>query len=96
MMEPEEVKRFERHVRAIAAAADDPEGLAQALQLQEQLAAAIEVRVVHLREVDGFSWADLARPLGITRQALAQRFTKSARTAHAAAQRRFADARKGQ
>jgi hypothetical protein len=59
------------HGRRVADA--DPEDLLDLLALHEVLDAAIEDAVRGQRAA-GFSWAQIARPLGITRQAAQQRF----------------------
>lgn len=74
MMEPETVARFKREIDAMARhAADDPEAFAQFVQLGEHMDKAGGWAVCDLKAC-GFSWADIARPLGITRQAAAKRF----------------------
>lgn len=86
MIEGRDVDRFRRELRALVAKADDPEGFAQAVALAEELSEALRVRANELRQetlfrVDehchvqrGYSWADLARPLGLTRQGAAKRY----------------------
>jgi hypothetical protein len=74
MMEPGEVERHRRNIAAMARQADDPEGFAQLVDLAAELAELLTDRAQLLREDDGYSWADLARPLGVTRGAAAQRF----------------------
>lgn len=54
------------HGRRVADA--DPEALTDLLDARQQLDTAIDAAVVGLRAA-GYSWADIARPLGITRQA---------------------------
>lgn len=51
----------------------DPDDLADLLTVQSEVDAAIAVAVVGLRG-RGYSWAEIARPLGITRQAAFKRF----------------------
>lgn len=52
----------------------NPSDLADAVQLQRQLDEVIGQAVAQLRATHGFSWADLAAELGVTRQAAQQRF----------------------
>lgn len=52
----------------------DPSDLADAVQLQAQLDQAIGAAVAQLRATHGFSWAEIARELGVTRQAAQQRY----------------------
>lgn len=82
MLEPRDVDRFRRELRALAAKANDPEGFATAVQLADELEAALATRAHELRQVDGYSWADLARPLGISRQGAAQRYGRTASGGH--------------
>lgn len=78
MIEPRDVDRFRRELHALVAKADDPEGFAQAVALADELTAALTTRANELRHPvghqRGFSWADLAGPLGLTRQGCAQRY----------------------
>lgn len=78
MMEQRDLDRFRRELRAMVAKADDPEGFAAAVAVAAELDAALADQADKLRQPTstgpGFSWADLARPLGVTRQAAAQRF----------------------
>lgn len=78
MMEQRDLDRFRRELRAMVAKADDPEGFAQAVQLSAELDAALIDQADKLRRptahAKGYSWADLARPLRVTRQAVAQRY----------------------
>lgn len=52
----------------------DPSDLADAVSLQAQLDQVIGRAVAQLRATHGFSWADVARELGITRQGAQQRY----------------------
>jgi hypothetical protein len=58
-------------------AAGDIEAIADMTALAGQLDAAIQDAITSLRSV-GYSWADIARPLHITRQAAQQRWGTSA------------------
>jgi hypothetical protein len=51
----------------------DPDDLALILSVRAELDEAIAVAVAGMREA-GFSWAEIARPLGMTRQAAQQRW----------------------
>jgi hypothetical protein len=55
----------------------DPEDLAELLELRNTVDAAIGAAVRGQRAA-GFSWTDIARPLGMTRQAAQQRWGKLA------------------
>lgn len=52
----------------------DPTDLAAALDLARQLDAGIGAAVAAMRDAHGFSWAEVADALGVTRQAAQQRF----------------------
>lgn len=64
-----------RILRALARrmAVSDPEDLAELLALRSDLDAAIDQAVAGLRS-NGFSWAEIARGTGTTRQAAQQRW----------------------
>lgn len=55
-------------------AAGDAWDLAELVTLRASLDDAIHTAVVGLREQSGHSWAEIARPLGVTKQAAAQRW----------------------
>lgn len=91
MIESRDIQRFRRELRALVAKADDPEGFAMATILAEELDDALAVKANQLREanpdngIPGYSWADLARPMGVTRQAVQQRYGRLHRASAAAA-----------
>jgi hypothetical protein len=62
------------HARRIADG--DVEGLIQLIALERELAQAIHTAITGLRNM-GYSWADIAMRLGITRQAAQQRWGQS-------------------
>lgn len=76
MLEPEEITRWERHARALGRKADDAEGLAQVLALVDAFEAAAMDAITRMQGEEGFSWAYLAKPLGLTKQGLQQRHTR--------------------
>jgi hypothetical protein len=78
MMEPAAMERFRREFRALARQANDAEGLAQALGL---LAEAEDALADQARGLVGEGWsaAELARGLGVTRQAFHKRFIRRPR-----------------
>jgi hypothetical protein len=62
-------------VRAVGArAAFDVEGLAECARLVEVAQGALNGAVLAARESHGYSWADVGRVLGVSRQAAQQRF----------------------
>lgn len=88
MIEPKTVERFRSTIRSIARHADDPEGFAQAVELLDELERLLADRLDDLRAgthlapgSNGYSWAELARPSGLTRQGFTQRWTRR-QTAH--------------
>lgn len=75
MMEPDEVSRWRRHARALGRKADDAAGLAQVLELVEAFEDAAMQAVSRLLD-EGFSYAELARDMGVSRQAVRQRHVR--------------------
>lgn len=55
-------------------AQSDPEDLADLLALRAEVDKAVDLAVAGMRE-RGTSWTEIARPLGISRQAARQRWT---------------------
>lgn len=82
--------RFARRVIAAAGervAARDPSELADIAALHGAVDDALEAAVAGLRdEPHPYSWADIARPLGITRQAAMQRWPNVGGARHAGGQ----------
>lgn len=88
MIDVEEMKRWKRQLKAMldTAGRDDPEGFAQVVEMLDDahsngLARAAQQLRTPKTEGDmivpGHSWADLARPLDITRQGAQQRFGRA-------------------
>lgn len=76
---PEYAAMLRRMIRAYArrvADADDVD-LAQMLQVRAELDDAIAAAVAGQRERHGRSWAEVARGLGVTRQAAQMRYGRS-------------------
>lgn len=77
---PEFVKFARRILRAAARRVGDRdiEGLTELVMLRSEIDAAIDTAVLNLRSADGgqYSYTDIGRVLGITRQAAQQRFSK--------------------
>lgn len=75
---PEYAAMLSRLIRSYARriADGDPTDLADAVRLQQQLDQAIGEAVAAMRDQSGFSWADLARELGVTRSAVQQRYAR--------------------
>jgi hypothetical protein len=87
MFEPEEIRRWERQLAAMlkAAGSDDVEGFASIVKMLDRAAsegvreAAAQLRSTDEHGVRGFSWQEIAGPLGVTRSAAAQRFSRRTR-----------------
>lgn len=73
MLEPSDVRRFERDLRAMSKKADDPDGFAQVVELAEQLHAELR-RQARVLQREGYSASDLAAALGVSRQAAHKRW----------------------
>ena len=75
LVEPSDYAAFARRIirslsgRVVAA---DPESLTLFVQLRAELAAAEDRALIGLR-AEGYTLAELARPLGVTKQAMFQR-----------------------
>lgn len=77
MIEPENVARWHREVAAIGnAAAEDPEAFAQAEAVLYDLRNRL-IYAVHKLRAGGYSDSDIGRALGVTRQAVQQRFPRA-------------------
>ncbi len=76
----EYVAMLSRMVRGLGRrlADDGPTELAAAVELANQLDATIGEAVRVMRDRHGFSWAEVGRELGITRQAAQQRYGRDA------------------
>jgi hypothetical protein len=75
MLEPNTIARYVRELRAMLRTAgdEDPEGFAAVDQLLRQAVAALPAAAELNRRQHGYSWAELGRALGISRQAAQQR-----------------------
>ena len=75
MIEPKELAGMERWLSAMIAKAgrDDPEALAQVIALLDDARTKLPAAAQALREA-GYSYADIARPLGIARESAFLRF----------------------
>jgi hypothetical protein len=85
MLDRDEMGRWQRLTAAMLAqaASDDPEAFAQVVVLLDRARELLPDVADHLRatatdtthgNARGYSWADLAAALGVTRSAVAQRF----------------------
>lgn len=75
-MEQAQAARFAREMKALAKAATwDCESFAQAVKLQEDLADLLAESARTLNG-QGFSWAEIAAPLGLGRNAVHKRYAK--------------------
>lgn len=74
MIEPEEIARFRRHVRAMGkAACDDPAAFAAMVQLYDEFQVELRASTSILNH-QGFSWSDIADALGIKTQSAWERW----------------------
>lgn len=73
MMERDEIRRYERHAAALSKRIDDAEAVPQALAILAGYQKAVDDAVRRLRR-EGVSLTELARPLGVTKQAVRQRW----------------------
>lgn len=79
MMEPRQISRYQRELRAMVrnVGANDPEAFAELVKLAEWLnREGLPQAAASIRE-QGHSWADIARPLNVTRAAAQQRFGRT-------------------
>lgn len=68
MIEPEDVRRFERHIDLmIRAASDDPAAFAVGVRLAARLQAGLKASAGALLD-QGFSWTDIGNELGVRKQ----------------------------
>lgn len=79
MIEERDEERFRRELRALTRKANDAEGFAQAVALADELDAELHAAARRLAG-EGFSAAELARPLGVTRQAFHKRWLAAFRS----------------
>lgn len=86
MFEPSDVARFRRELSAMIqrASNQDPEGFAQVVELLDLARAQLPEAAQEVRRA-GYSWSELARPLGVTKSAAAQRFAWPLAVAYAPA-----------
>lgn len=85
MIEPDQLRRWKREVQAMIdhASHDDPEGFAEIVHLLDAATSkGLRYAAQRLRETNGsgqpgYSWAELARPLGLSKQSVAERFNRT-------------------
>lgn len=74
MIEPEDMRRFERHIDAmVRKAGDDPAAFAQVCDLLTRFKLSLPTAVTVLRG-QGYSSGDLAKELGVTPSSVRERF----------------------
>jgi len=74
MIEPEDVRRFERHINLIIrASGDDPEAFAVGVRLAAQLQAGLKQSAGTLLD-QGFSWAQIGDALGVRKSSAHERW----------------------
>lgn len=77
MIEPRDLRRLRWYATALAGSIDDPDALAQVVAIQGTLDREITWRVREL-VAGGFSWDDIARALGCTRQTAWRKYSSAA------------------
>lgn len=73
---PMGVKDFERTARNLGRLIDDPEALGQAMAIHEAMAVEIAT-AAHRLKAEGYSFTDLGRANGTTRQTAQERWSKA-------------------
>lgn len=75
-LEPARRSRALRELRSLCAevGANDPEAFAELVAIQAAFGAMVKEAAAELRTTGRYSWADLARPCGITRQSAHERW----------------------
>lgn len=78
MLEPSRFTRTERELKSLAAAvaADDAEALAELVRIAQWLNTELVPATGRAIHEAGYSWAEIAAPLGISRQSAAERFSR--------------------
>lgn len=79
-MEPKDIQRYERELRAmlLRAGDEDPEGFAAIHQLLNQAVGQLPAAAELTRLQHGYSWTELAHGMGVSRQALHQLVARKA------------------
>lgn len=79
MLEPTRKSRAVRELRSLCVevGSNDPDAFAELVEIRATFDAMIAVAADQLRTAGGYSWADLARPLGVTRAAVQKRYGAS-------------------
>lgn len=78
MLEPDRITRAERELKSLTreVGQNDPEAFAQLVAIRDHFDSLIALAANELRNVQGYSWADLARPLGLSRQSVYERYRR--------------------
>ena len=74
MIEPDEAESLRTLLVAWTRKVNDPEAIAQIETLSDQWQHMIKAQVRAIKADQGYSWADICRPLGINRSAAQQRY----------------------
>lgn len=79
MLEDARKTRAQRELRSLAkeVGSNDPEAFAAMVELARELDELLK-DAADAQRANGYSWADLARPLGVTRSAVQQRYGRKA------------------
>jgi hypothetical protein len=76
VIEPAQAEKLRTLLRALTPKANDPEGIAQLQALSQEWQAMIAQQVRAIND-EGYSWSDIARPLGISRTSAFNRYADS-------------------
>ena len=84
MLEPKDIQRYQRELRAMLRriADEDPEGMAVIDGLLQQAAAAVPLAVAIGKARQGWAYSELGRGFGTTKQGAQQRFSGQAGAAY--------------
>lgn len=77
MIEPRDLRRLQWYAKALAGSIDDPDALGQVVAIQDQLAELVAERVRQLVATE-YSWDDIARGVGLTRQTVWRKYRGAA------------------
>ena len=77
-----EVTRWERHLKAMVrdASTNDPEAFAELVRMADWLSREGLPQAAAGLQENGYSWAEIARPLGVSKPAAWQRFRRPQET----------------
>lgn len=76
MLEPARITRAERELRSLCAevGANDPEAFSELVAIRDRFDSMIR-EAAEAQRANGYSWTDLGRVLGVTRQSARERYS---------------------